>query len=250
MGLKVLPKKVFMKAAIVAFDLNDQPILQALEIVLMHTHDSNLSLYCDKEIIGFNVNEDIGEIFDEHGDFVDFKTVPDEKIKTFSGSKIIENAHAYTSGSMLLISAQRFSQNNVDYYIPDESGSKTIDVTFSYNDFYLDSSELHDYLERQPKQKTSTNKVKSPVTKRQSKQSLRESEFKTWLATKADIAITDDSSYQQCYKKIGEPTQHDVWKRLQKLNPDLFGAGKDDFFKLQEIIRFKEGTSKGRKPRR
>ena len=252
MGLKVLPEKVFMNAVIIAFDLTDLPTLQAFEMVLMHTNDSYLNLYCDNDIIGIEASEDIGAIFDEYGHAIDFEIADSVKTKTFSGPKIIENAHVYSDGSRVLISIHRFSQNNINYFVPDESGSTVIDVTFSYQDFYLNGHELSDYIENRSKKKISaeTNKSSTPKEKKQSKQSLRESKFKTWLAVKANIPITGDSSYQECYKKIGEPTQKEVWKMLQGIDQELFALGKDDFFKFQGVIDFKGGTGKGRKRRK
>ena len=247
MGLKILPEKVFMKAAIVAFDLTDHSTLQATEFVLMHTNDKSLNLYCDNEITGIEVSEDVGEIFDNNGNFIDFKTAPDEEMKTFLGAKIIVNAHAYAIGSRVLISADRFSQDNIDYFIPDETGAKIIDATFNYNDFYFNREELLNYIEIQTKNKNNTTKNTTSAKKGKEKiQTRRESALKSWLAGKAGIEITDKSKFQDCYLNIGSPIQEELWSDLQKTDKHLFSAGRDDFFKKQKIIKFKLGSGKGR----
>ncbi len=70
--------------------------------------------------------------------------------------------------------------------------------------------------------------------------------FKHWLATKANITITNDAQYQDCYKSIGKPTKKEIWEKLQEVDRKLFSAGDLSFFRKQNIINFKVGPGRNR----
>lgn len=167
MSLPILPQNVDLELAISELGMDDMPVIRALKTLLMYSSDYGLNIYFDDSVIGIDSSIMIGENFHGDDDFgnrelIDIRVAASDQMVIVDGPKCVVNAHAYFDGdaSSHHIAIFRFSQNDVDYFIPDDSGAKLVDISLDQNCLYFDKDELLNFKEEMDRDNRSKPKLK------------------------------------------------------------------------------------------
>lgn len=239
MNLNNLPAVIDMSNLSILLGFNGNLDVAIVKKILLASTTNNLPIYFNSAMYGAKVSDGFAEEFDEDGDLKDVILMGSLKYLD-SGRKTFIGGTPYSN----ILSVQKFNYDGIEYYSSDEHECLLTDVGIYLDSFYCDKEEfLASGLlsDNKSKKNISTKPQVQPV------QEQREGALKNWLATKANLTIEDDKQYQACYKAIGEPTQKEIWEKLQGMEIKLFAAGFDDFFKYQKIIDFKIGTGARRR---
>lgn len=232
-----LPDKVYMADLSTALGMNGELQEANLHTILFAASCNKLPIYFDTEMYGADVSDGVKPIMDpyEHEEIINLE-VPGDGILTTSNQCTL--VRGLTKDKAILVSS--YSNDGKTYYPIDETGMWVSPKLIHACNIYCDKKELF-------ASKLLNNSPASTQRKSLSKQKQREQAFKHALAFTSGKIKLDLADYQKCYKAIKEPTQKQVWNMLKRMDPELFSRGKYDFFKKQEIIRFKDGTGEGRK---
>ncbi|HIA08204.1 MAG TPA: hypothetical protein EYN73_03840 [Chromatiaceae bacterium] len=226
-----LPNKVYLPLAIQQLGLKDIGDSNAIRDILQLANEYHLTIHFDTSIVAATSADEPEVVLDAdnnyHGSIVGGKP----KDLTTDTKFIISN-YASSVPHTPLIQISCFLFNTDRYYACDDEGYWLKPVNIHASEFYFERDEF--------------NKFKTDIshkhTGKPNKQSQREGIFRTWICTEAGISYAGKPSLQEAYKKIGRPTQPEVWRSLQKVNPILFKSGEQSFFRLLTLISFAEGT--------
>jgi hypothetical protein len=239
------PTKVHMDDIITALGLSDNTDYNALKQILLLSKIGELPIYTETALNGALMSDSLEEIFDGYGNI----------------DKVLVGQSNYFSGEELAIKLARpngdnkvvvdhFKYRKEDYYSIDETSMWIEPTAIFYNALYCKGSDLNRYL--RSKTSNSKNNKSIPILER------REFVLRDILLEKAKllcVALPDDSHtlyYQRLYELIGSPTRDEMLSYLLTANNDLFRTEpktknpQRNFFAKQGVIRFKDGTSKGR----
>ncbi len=242
----LLPEKVSLKQVSVELSLDRMPYISALRTLLMYSDNFDLPIYIDQSINGYRIDKPTEEILDESGEITQVKTCEESTcLEPLNKLRIESVADAYIKNNAYFLSLYLVSCDNKSYYTVDETNEWLKSILINTESCYINKNDLIEFS-------NNYSNDKEPINNKGSKKQIhgkleqRRLAFKTWLATKADIKITADFQYQQCYEIIGNPTRDEVWDMLQKVDGKLFTSGQDDFNAKQGVIKFKLGTGKSR----
>ena len=243
-----LPETVSLSDASTEINLNGMPLISAIRTLLMYSKEFNLPIYFVHTVNGYDTSKPLDEIRDHKGDITG--VMIQEETTFFDNTKtltLLTNNNYYLRNNENYIVVSSFHYAGTDYYTTDETQLWLETQSFRLDCFHINLEELNDFKSRI---KLATRGLTAEKVKRKpklnSRQDERETVFKVWLATKAEMSITDESQYQECYEQINSPTQKELWAMLQEIESQLFSAGDSDFFKNQKIIKFKLGTGNNR----
>lgn len=231
-----LPNKIYMRD--LSTILGSGGALQAAHLneILLVAESNKLPIYFNKEMYGAEVSAGVVPIYDDDGDVT----------KIMVSGKCFHtgtNHSTYLTGQGFdyNIMVSSYAYNGKEYYPTDVTGIWQDHPCISATHFYCNKKELlaSGLLVHSPKKPTSKPK-KIP------RQQPREDAMRHFLAGKAG-SVKTGSLAQAGYKALGEPTQAALWKTMQAVDPNLFAAGKDDFFDKQKVIKLKIGARGGTK---
>ena len=243
-------KKIYLEEAIAEFGLTNMHIIRALKTLLMYSEYDDIPIYIEPGMCGVRTDTEFAETYCIDGS-IDKIEIVNGDVEAIGDPKSIKSAFAHTSldGTRIFINVSIVRFNHVDYYLTDETSLWLDSESFDLDDLYFDRDELLPFLVQMDKSTRIHGRQLEEESKKVKPLSVnvkREVVFKTWLATKADLKIKDDSDYNQCYAILGSETQETIWGHLQKIDQKLFSCGKDEFFRKQKIIQFKMGSGNGR----
>jgi len=236
-----LPSVVDIDTAIQYLNLDSMPYIQALKIILAYSKEG-LSLNFNSKVWALDSDILIGDLFEyEEREFNGeiHQTVMNHEFVTetpdlYDQGQIIERASISGKPDNPKIYVSSFSIKGKSYNIVNYGGSKYSDISLPISSISIHRDDLVAFVDRV----TAPNKLI-----KKTKQSEREDAVKEFLQYKSTLEGFD---FQQMYIAIDSPTQAVLWSMLNAHSPDLFKAGKSDFFKNQSIINFKVGTGAGR----
>lgn len=145
---KILPNKVFLPLAITELGLDKMPILRAIDTILLYSMNDNVSIYFDDQVKGIDSNILIGEMVDDESGYSENFIAEPNQVTIINGKKAITRSNVYSldNGINFHLSIYGFSQNNISYSIPDESGADLTCISIDYNKVYFDRDKLLEYI--------------------------------------------------------------------------------------------------------
>lgn len=242
-----LPQKVCLLDATTALELTGIPLHTAIHTLLMYSREFKLPIHFNHEIHGHEEDKPVEIILDQQGEYIGTRV--NEPAKYFSSQNkltLLSAGEASNNTSNITIPVYAFIHQNKNYKSTDITQEWLKAKTIPFNNFYIDKSDLVDFIKSTSNSSISSN----PPAKNEKIPILesRERALKNFLITKTNSSLNknDENQFQELYNKLGSPTRKTLWKELQLIEPSLFNSGIDDFFKNQKILKFQIGTGKHR----
>ena len=245
----VLPRLVSIASTIKTLGLENTHTftIEAVKTLLQIVNDYEVPMYIIGETI-FGVSRI--QIDDDYYCYEDSETGYiqqidamhcDEFLSQDPDIRAVDGTVREGSDKLIYIDVQSFSVGGSHYLVSNEEGY-LCSSRFLLSTFYFLREHILKLNKQSTKADTETLILGKPSP---SMQKNREIAFKFWLITKANPNPNNHKvvkDLQECYQLIGNPTQTKVWEMLKKIDERLFAHGKDDFFKKQDLIDFKQGT--------
>jgi len=164
----ILPKKIYLPLAITELGLDSMPVERAIDTILLYSMNDNVSIYFDDKVEGIDSNIPIGEMIDDASGYSETFIAEPNQVTIIDGKKAITRSNVYSlvNGNSFHLNIYGFSQNNINYSIPDESGADLTSIFIDYNSVYFDQNELFEYInekefERETRKKNQLAKLNS-----------------------------------------------------------------------------------------
>jgi len=245
---QTLSPKPSIDEALLFLGMSNMEKAMAIQALLRISELDYLPLFFDEHLTCVPTSIKYGDQFDENNEFKECLLVNPKDERELISGQTLDSFHLHQSrDNNFYILVSRLIHDDIEYCISRGDGTISEYIDIDYEKFYFNRKELIKYKNEYSTHFSEKPNSNAGQSNRPSKHEQRITAFKYWLIGNSGKSIHKRDDLQSCYITRGELTRAKIWERLNKMDHELFSAGKDNFYTdMRTVIDLKSGTGKNR----